>query len=384
MKIFEIAINGKRMLSEAKARIDHPEDIIFDEGIAGAQRALNAIVHAAGNPTSTTVKWDGTPAIIFGRDENGFVFTDKAGFGAKKYDGMARSQTMFRDMIYNRKPDEPGRLDYAGHLAKLYPMLEKAVPKNFKGYIQGDVMWMNRPPIDEEGNYVFKPNKVRYRIPKDSKLGDEIKLSTAGVVVHSMFDSRTDDEPRAIESVKSLGLTPTSKLLILNPEMKVEQGTTHPLDDSYVQAVSAVLAKGKSIEKFLDPYTIGTLKISNFGDLCKSFLNFKARKGDADLTGAAQEFINWINDPALSKLTENKRQNVIAHIEGNQPAYKAMWKLVNALVALKMHLKGHLDAHPGSDVITDINGETGHEGFVSDTPHGKIKFVNRPLFMKEE
>jgi hypothetical protein len=384
MKIFEIAINGKRMLSEAKARIDHPEDIIFDEGIAGAQRALDAIVHASNNPSATTVKWDGTPAIIFGRDENGFVFTDKAGFGAKKYDGMARSETMFRDMIYNRKPDEPGRLDYAGHLAKLYPMLEKAVPKNFKGYIQGDVMWMNRPPVDEEGNYVFKPNKVRYRIPKESNLGDEIKLSTAGVVVHSIFDSREDDEPRAIESVKSLGLTPTSKLLILNPEMKIQAGATYPLDNGYVQAVSALLAKGKSIEKFLDPYTIGALKISNFGDLCKSFLNFKARKGDADLTGASQEFINWINDPALSKLTENKRQNVIAHIEGNQSAYKAMWKLVNALVALKMHMKGQLDAHPGSDVMTDIGGETGHEGFVSDTPHGKIKFVNRPLFMKGE
>jgi hypothetical protein len=83
-------------------------------------------------------------------------------------------------------------------------------------------------------------------------------------------------------------------------------------------------------------------------------------------------------------LTENKRQNVIAHIEGNQPAYKTMWKLVNALVALKMHMKGQLDSHPGSDVMADINGETGHEGFVSDTPHGKIKFVNRPLFMKEE
>ena len=384
MKIFEIAINGKRMLSEAKARIEHPEEIIFDEGLAGAQRALDAIIHAAGNPISTSVKWDGTPAIIFGRDEGGFVFTDKAGFSAKKYDGMVRSQSMFRDMIYNRKPDEPGRLDYAGHLAKLYPMLEKAVPKKFQGYIQADVMWMNRPPLDDEGNFVFKPNKVRYRIPKDSNLGDAIKLSTSGVVVHSIFESRADEEPRAIESVKSLGLTPTAKLLILNPEMKIEQGTTHALDDSYVQAVAGLLAKGKSIEKFLDPYTIGSLKISNLGELCKSYLNYKAKKGDADLTGAAQEFINWVNDPALSKLTENKRQNVIAHIEGNQPAYKAMWKLVNALVALKMHMKGQLDSHPGSDVMADINGEAGHEGFVADTPHGKIKFVNRPLFMKEE
>ena len=72
-KIFEILKNNKRLLTEAKARIDHPEDLLFDEGVAGARRAINALLHIPNNPKSTTVKWDGTPAIIFGRDENGFV-----------------------------------------------------------------------------------------------------------------------------------------------------------------------------------------------------------------------------------------------------------------------------------------------------------------------
>jgi hypothetical protein len=383
MKIFEIATPKKRMLAEAKARIDHPEDILFDEGLEGAQRALDAIKHASTNATSTSVKWDGTPAIIFGRDENGFVFTDKAGFGAKKYDGMARSATMFRDMIYNRKPDEPGRLDYAGHLAKLYPMLEKAVPKDFKGYIQGDVMWMNRPPVDEEGNYVIKPLKIRYRIPKESALGEQIGLSDAGVVVHSMFDSRDELEPRAIDSVKSLGLTPPRKLVILSPEMNVQQGTVYPLSIKLTSAVESLIAKkGASIKKFLDPYTMGSMKISNLGEVFKSYLNFKAGHGDSDLSNAPQGFIDWVQSEA-SKLTANKQQNIIAHISENQNGYKAVWQLVSALVNLKMELKSQLDVHPGSDVRADIRGEPGHEGFVSDTPHGKIKLVNRPVFMKK-
>lgn len=383
MKIFEIAQPRKRMLAEAKARIDHPEDIIFDDGVDGALRALEAIKHASTNPSATTVKWDGTPAIIFGRDKGGFVFTDKAGFGAKKYDGMARSQTMFRDMIYNRKPDEPGRLDYAGHLAKLYPMLEKAVPKDFQGYIQGDVMWMNRPPVDEEGNYVIKPLKIRYRIAQESNLGDQIRLSDAGIVVHSMFDSRDDEEPRAIESVAKLGLTPPKKLVILSPEMRVDQGTAYPLTTKLIDAVQNLISKkGNAVTKFLDPYTIGSMKISNLGEVFKSYLNNKAGLGDADLSGAAQGFVDWVQSEA-SKLTANKQQNIIQHIGNNQAGYKAVWELVNALVNLKMDLKQQLDTHPGSEVQADIRGEPGHEGFVSDTPHGKIKLVNRPVFMKK-
>lgn len=388
MKIFELEKNTKRMLAEAKARIDHPEDIIFDDGIEGAQRALDAIKHASIDPTATTVKWDGTPAIIFGRDEGGFVFTDKSGFGAKKYDGMARSQNMFRDMIYNRKPEEPGRLDYAGHLAKLYPLLEKSVPKNFQGYIQGDVMWMNRPPVEKDDagneNFIIKPLKVRYKIPTASALGDQISLSEAGVVVHSMFTSRDEEEPRAIESVASLGLTPPRRLVILSPEMQVEKTTVYPLANKLVGAVEQLIAKkGSAVKKFLDPYTIGSMKISNLGELFKGYLNYKAGQGDADLSNAAQGFIDWVNNLALSKLTANKQQNVIDHISQNESGYKSVWQIVNALVNLKMDLKGQLDNHPGSEVSADIRGERGHEGFVSDTPHGKIKLVNRPVFMKK-
>jgi hypothetical protein len=61
MKIFEVTQNHKRKLNEAKARIDHPEDIMFDEnGIEGAQRALSALTHAAeSHHETTTIKWDG-------------------------------------------------------------------------------------------------------------------------------------------------------------------------------------------------------------------------------------------------------------------------------------------------------------------------------------
>ena len=74
------------------ARIDHAEDIIFWEGSAGAKRVIDSIIGLAkGNTQSLTIKWDGSPAVIFGRDDKGdFVFTDKSGFVAIGYDGKSK------------------------------------------------------------------------------------------------------------------------------------------------------------------------------------------------------------------------------------------------------------------------------------------------------
>ena len=80
-----------KILKEAEARIQHAEDVIFWEGSAGAMRVLQSLRNMAKDDhKNVTLKWDGSPALIFGRDEQGeFVFTDKSGFGAKGYDGKS-------------------------------------------------------------------------------------------------------------------------------------------------------------------------------------------------------------------------------------------------------------------------------------------------------
>ena len=369
------------MLTEAKARIDHPEDLVFEEGSAGARRALEAIVHTASNPSTATVKWDGTPAIIFGRDDQGFILTDKSGFGAKKYDGMARSSTMFRDMLYNRKPDEPGRLEYSTQLAKLFPMLEKMVPVKFRGFIQGDVMWMN--PLEEHnGVFEIQPLKVKYTIDASSDLGKKIKKSQAGIVVHSYFSDKTEEEPRAMSPAEIESLKTSPGLMVLSPVMQV-RSEAFELPKADIEKVQQFIqSKGPAIDRLLDNMTVSSLKISNLPDIFKSFLNFKAYQGKDGFV--QQEFLNWLNSPD-SKLTANKLQNVMAHLEKNKAGFDAVFKLANALVNLKYLLKTQLDAHASQNnsVLATVKGQPGHEGFVADTPHGKIKLVNRPVFMKK-
>jgi len=97
-----IVNQGMQVIVEG-VRIEHPEDMIFDLGSRGLTQALTGIKAAAQEPGATTVKWDGKPAIIFGRKPTGeFVLTDKSGFLAKGYDGLATSPEMIQQIMSQR------------------------------------------------------------------------------------------------------------------------------------------------------------------------------------------------------------------------------------------------------------------------------------------
>ena len=112
--------------------IEHLEDWVFRMGPEGIAKALAIVTHAETAPGMTTAKWDGKPAIIWGRKPTGeFVLTDKSGFGAKGYDGMATSPQMLERIMRMRSGERGELIDI---YTKLWPMLERATPKNFTGY----------------------------------------------------------------------------------------------------------------------------------------------------------------------------------------------------------------------------------------------------------
>ena len=76
-------------INEDKGHLDHPEDLIFLGGSEGANRAIQATVATVKNPATVTIKWDGYPALIFGRNSSGkFSIMDKHMFNKK--DGTGR------------------------------------------------------------------------------------------------------------------------------------------------------------------------------------------------------------------------------------------------------------------------------------------------------
>ncbi len=77
------------VITEDKGHLDHPEDLIFLRGVGGANQAVQAMADTVTNPDKVTIKWDGYPALIFGRNSNGkFTILDKHMFNKK--DGSGR------------------------------------------------------------------------------------------------------------------------------------------------------------------------------------------------------------------------------------------------------------------------------------------------------
>ena len=84
MKLYEIKKQTPAWLLTESAKnvhLEHLEDLVFNNGYAGAIEALNYVeslrhmlAEGTGTTTNLTVKWDGSPAIICGIDPSDSKF----------------------------------------------------------------------------------------------------------------------------------------------------------------------------------------------------------------------------------------------------------------------------------------------------------------------
>lgn len=367
MRFIEIIIEA------VKARIDHPEDLVWQGGAAGAKSAMDALSHLKADPSSTTIKWDGSPALIFGRDpdDGSLVVTDKSGFGAKRYDGFAKSAKHLHDMLVARAPDDPTRADFARKIAGLWSLFERAVPKDLRGFYQGDLLYVGTPPVNS-GAYEFKPNKIAYRVPAGSELGKRIGASKAGIVVHGYLADRATSVPEPIDNVKSLQGNPG--LLVIPPN---QTSVSVP-----GKIVPPALKNAAAIDDFILNPDIRAQKISDLGALIGTFMNGKAGRGDPDLSAGPREFVDWIT--TNDKIGPDKARRMVEYIQAHKEGYLALWDAIVKIHAYKSELKRLMDTAENSEVSASLGGESGHEGYVAATPHGKIKLVDRHKFMAKD
>ena len=358
-----IVNQGMVMIME-DVRIAHPEDLVFDEGSRGIQRAIAGIENTARDPKKATVKWDGKPAIIFGRKPNGdFVLTDKAGFLAKGYDGLATSPEMIAQIMAGRGGE---RGELVAIYQKLFPLLRAAVPPDFRGYIQGDLLYANTPPV-VNNQYVFQPNTVAYSVPVQSDMGQRIGQSQAGVAVHTTLTAPGDAaQPIQGDALKTM-LRPVPGLLIVDPYLNTPKPIK--LDTATVNKVKQIAtAQGAAIDRLFNPQELRSRKITNLPTLMKTYINSKVREGNFNnLIGG---FGPWIQakEPA-------KAPRIFEWATENKAAVAAVFQSFLDITSIKNELVRQLDAQ-ASDVNASIDGVAGHEGYVA---HG-MKFVDRMRF----
>ena len=359
----------KRPLTEA-ARIQHAEDIIFWEGSAGANRVIDSIVGLTkGNTQSLTIKWDGSPAVIFGRDDSGnFVFTDKSGFVAKGYDGKSQSGDDVEKMLLSRGKGQEKSDSYkqfAGNMKQAFPVFEKAVPLEHRGYFKGDLLYFNTPQ-ETNGAYTFKPNIVAYTVEKNSDIGKRISMSKAGVVIHRMVEPDGTEKP-----LTDYDIFEGNSLLVLPPVTAQEPPQ---VDMSGIDKIRATITKNSSaIDSLLDKQKLGQMKLTNFSDILYTYLNSKV---DSGLTNIGKDFVQWLQN---SNTSGPKKEKITNYVKENIKAFSSLWTVVNGIMQVKDNIIDQLE-NQATDVKASIGGKPGGEGYVLAHPGGDIKFVNRAGF----
>ena len=347
--------------------IEHLEDLVFRKGSRGVDEALAIIQQAAEAPQKTTsVKWDGKPAVIFGRKPatGEFVLTDGSGFDAKGYDGLATSPKMMAQIQSTRKGE---RGDLNQIYADLWPQLEAAVPTNFRGYVKGDLLYYPQQPWEEQaGNLVFKPNTVQYRIPAKSALGQKIRNSTTGIAMHTMYADQ--GEPKQPLSRVSFNEVPG--LLLIEPIYG--KGIT-PQDPAQAKGQAALIkqikqirnSKGAAIDTLFNPAELRAMQITDLAKLCVDYINFRVKQPDGNFDNLLAGFGEWLQ----TKVTPKKFGNIVEYLKSpasNTEGLAAAFTLFILLHDLKLDILRNLDLK-----------DPGHEGWVMATPAGYGKAVNR-------
>jgi hypothetical protein len=339
----------------AGARIEHIEDLVFERGTRGVQEALNIIQHAAEDTKkTTTVKWDGKPAIIWGRKPTGeFVLTDKSGFGAKGYDGMATSPEMMA-LIQHQRGGE--RTELIEIYRKLFPMLRSATPENFRGFVQGDLLYTETPP-EVAGAFVFKPNFVEYKIPASSKLGERIGTSEVGIAAHTRYKSQ-DGTP---EPIHHINLESVPGLLIIEPTVKDIKNVI-PNSKMIKQLKQIVNQNSAAIDGLFNPAELRGAQLSDLPQLCKRYINSRI---DTNYDNLLAGFGTWLQ----TNVTPRKYNNIVEYLQSprsNTDGIVAAFTAFLLLHDIKTDMLEQLDRQ-----------QPGQEGWVLATPAGRAKLVNR-------
>jgi Family of unknown function (DUF6267) len=392
----------KDFLKEDKnTHMEHLEDLVFNEGVAGTRKAINFLRDLrdmlAGNSTSkitTTVKWDGAPAIFAGIDpRDGKFFVAKKGIFNKE------------PKVYKTAADIDAEL--AGELADKFKIALSEFSKlGIKsGVYQGDLMFTDDKKIEiiDDDKYVtFHPNTIVYAIPYSSELGAKIRSAKIGIVWHTTYEGKSFETMSAsfgkgiVEKFKDV-----PSIWMDDANYKDYSGTA-TFTKSETAAVTKMLSDVGSMFQAMNPLTLNA--ISRDEDLLmqvKTYNNSKIRANTpiTDINAHVTGLFNYIHDKFQKEIDtkktqkgkdvqEEKRKKILAFFANHDKReivkiFEIAEKLtaIKEMIINKMNEAGHI-----STFIKTASGfkVTGVEGFVAidHLSGGAVKIVNRMEFSK--
>lgn len=360
------------IVSEAKGHLDHPEDLVFIEDENGARRAIDAITATINNPNTVTIKWDGYPALIFGRGPDGnFTIMDKHMFNKK--DGSGRQVFSPREFVEYDRARGVNRGDLYNLIATIWPGLEKE-DRGSNGYYWGDLLF-SKPLQDENGVFKFRanPNGIAYTVSTDSEIGKLLAGKVAGIAVHQFIPANAASTDDATTLNGSIGnLQNTSDVAIVPSKMPITPKLKLP--KQLINIANRELNQyGAAIKDLMQtaPQARNT-----FNQLFTTYINKKIVSGN--LSNLLKDFMQYVESRPM---TEKMKAKILEHLKVNKEGLLGAFKVWVAIYNLKMNVVKQLDQAAEHSPVKGYlqDGTETHEGFVSQG----LKLVDRMGFSRQ-
>jgi hypothetical protein len=363
--------------------IHHPEDRPLLHGKKGFTHAFGALSQAhehlksGKKSTDMTMKYDGSPAIVFGHHPKTgkFFVASKSAFNKNP------------KINYSLEDIERNHGHAPGLVQKLSAALEhlpKVSPK--KGVFQGDMMFSHGDVVhNPNGSASFTPNTITYSAHGTE--ANNIKKAKVGVVVHQQYrgsDLHTmkaspniEHKFKAHPDVWHKGAEHDTSFTNYSPKSQLEF-------NKHMEKAKAIHdTHHKTMYPLTEPH-------HGEGGHLATYINKTVRTDEKPTTRGFQQHILDKSQAAQDKLktaaAAQKKQaearSHIDHIQKNKEHYDNLLKMHQHLAAAKNTLVSALNAHPGT-LSHHINGKpTAPEGFVVHHQNEPTKLVNRAEFSK--
>ena len=358
-------------LVEGSGHLEHPEDLVFLGDEQGAKEAIKQIENTIKSPNSITIKWDGYPALIFGRGKDGrFSVMDKHMFNKK--DGTGRQ--VFSPQEFKAYDEARGvnRGDLYSIIERVWPGLEAS--DRGAGFYWGDLLF-SEPLVDNDGVFRFKanPGGISYTVDADSEIGHLLTDKQAAIAVHQYIppNAMTTDEAESLNG--SIGTLKNNSTVAIVPS-KMPITPNLKINSKLKQKAEAEINQNSNAVKAL--FQTAPQARNGFNMLFTVYVNKKIVSGD--LSNLYNGFVEFIKN---RKMTDSMRNKLMMHFEAHKDGIVGAFKIWIALYNLKQNVVDQLDNAAKSSPVKGFldDGTETHEGFVANG----LKFVNRMGFARQ-
>ena len=337
---------------------NHLEDLVFTEP-NGGKRAVEILKNLAQDAQDVAIKWDGNPTVYWGRDEDGtFRLVGKNNWGREE--GKSSSPEELQQFINSRGKGEEWREKFAGDMAALWPVFEKATPKDFRGYVYGDILFHPGKPYEgADGRMSFTPNQTTYAVKGNSEVGRKIARAKVAVAAHQQYSYFGDKSGEPFTD---------PKIFAANPELMVF-GQTYVNHKPAVNADNlSVIEKevNKSQQKITQLLT-PQAGLSDLQNIIYTFVNAQAKEKKLDMLDH-DVFFTWLS---TSKVSGSKQQKIAALANSIPGAMNSLFFILRELMKAKNEVIAELDQAQG-DITATTGGKPGGEGYVKGKDSVKL------------